>query len=306
MSLPLGKACLRAAYWLPQTGQSCLGTVALFNGRTEFIEKYCEVIQELLDRGYAVATLDWRGQGLSSRSQENRLKGHVEDFAEYDEDIDAFVNDVLKPYCPAPFFLLAHSMGGNIALRYLSRPGNIFERAVLVAPMTGVHTKPIPAWVAKLVAWTGNAVGRGGSFVPGGAGVDPLEELFEKNAVTSDPARFDRYKSLLNAQPDIATGAPTLGWLRQAFRTMKDVSAPNLLARISCPVLIVSAGEDTIADSGTHPTTAAAIPAGQVVTVPGAKHEIMMETDDIRQIFWQAFDDFLSSRAHPIPVSPKG
>ncbi len=305
LSLPLGHICLRAAYWLPPSGQSSLGTVALFNGRTEFIEKYCEVIQELLDRGYAVATLDWRGQGLSSRSQENRLKGHVDDFADYDEDIDTFIKDVLLPNCPAPYFLLAHSMGGNIALRYLSRPGNVFDKAVLVAPMTGVHTKPIPMWAAKLVAWTGHAIGRGGSFVPGGDGIDPLDELFEKNAVTSDVARFDRYKSLLHAQPEIATGAPTLGWLRQAFRTMKEVSARDLLGKISCPVLIVSAGEDTIADSTTHPATAAAIPMGEMVTVPGAKHEIMMETDDLRQIFWRAFDEFLSADGQQQSISPK-
>ena len=306
LSLPLGQVCLRTAIWMPQNRQSCAGTVALFNGRTEFIEKYCEVIRELLDRGFAVATLDWRGQGLSSRSQENRLKGHVDDFADYDEDIDAFVRDVLLQKCPKPYYVLAHSMGGNIALRYLSRPGNVFDRAVLVAPMTGVHTKPIPLWAAKLVAWTGDVIGRGASFVPGGEGIDPLDELFEKNAVTSDVARFDRYKALLNARPEVATGAPTLGWLRQAFRTMKDVSAPGLLAKISCPVLIISAGEDTIADSATHPATAAAIPQGEVITVPGAKHEIMMETDDIRTIFWRAFDDFLATGTQQEAILPKG
>ena len=76
---------------------------------------------------------------------------------------------------------------------------------------------------------------------------------------------------------------------------MRDVSAPDLLAKITCPVLIVSAEKDTIADSATHPKTAAAMPKGEVITVPGAKHEIMMETDDIRQLFWRAFEAFVSA-----------
>ena len=134
----------------------------------------------------------WIGgaKAFPSRSQENRLKGHVDDFAEYDEDIDTFVKGVLQRHCPQPYYLLAHSMGGNIALRYLARPGNVFDRAVLVAPMTGVHTKPIPMWAAKFVAWAGDVIGRGGHFVPGGEAIDPHEELFEKNAVTSDVGRF--------------------------------------------------------------------------------------------------------------------
>ncbi len=79
---------LRFASW-----QSVLrerrGTVCIFPGRAEFIEKYFEVVGELRRRGFAVAVLDWRGQGGSSRLTRNPLKGHVNDFAEYEEDLVA-------------------------------------------------------------------------------------------------------------------------------------------------------------------------------------------------------------------------
>src|SRR5581483_5466696 len=56
---------LRFARWLPPPGRK--GTVCIFPGRTEFIEKYFEVVRDLRTRGFAVAILDWRGQGGSQR-----------------------------------------------------------------------------------------------------------------------------------------------------------------------------------------------------------------------------------------------
>ena len=52
---------IRYARWPPPPGRK--GTVCLFQGRAEFIEKYFETVRDLRARGFAVATLDWRGQG---------------------------------------------------------------------------------------------------------------------------------------------------------------------------------------------------------------------------------------------------
>ena len=72
---------LRFARWAtPADGK---GTVCVFTGRGEYIEKYFETVQDLRNRGYAVAALDWRGQGHSARRLDNPFKGHVESFSEY-------------------------------------------------------------------------------------------------------------------------------------------------------------------------------------------------------------------------------
>src|SRR5258708_21635131 len=52
---------IRYARWEPPSGRR--GTVCIFQGRTEFIEKYFEVVRDLRARGFAVAALDWRGEG---------------------------------------------------------------------------------------------------------------------------------------------------------------------------------------------------------------------------------------------------
>ena len=69
---------LRFARWAPPPGRK--GTVCVFGGRGEMIEKYFETVRDLRDRGFAVATIDWRGQGLSDRALSDPRKGHVGDF----------------------------------------------------------------------------------------------------------------------------------------------------------------------------------------------------------------------------------
>src|SRR5580704_1131551 len=97
------------------SGRVCV----LLNGQTEFIEKYFEVIDELRARNFAVVTMDWRGQGGSVRALSDPLKVHVADFSEYDEDLAALLDQVVKPLCDRPPIGLAHSMGGHNLLRML-------------------------------------------------------------------------------------------------------------------------------------------------------------------------------------------
>ena len=73
---------LRFARFAPPAGRR--GTVCILPGRTEWIEKYFETVRDLRSRGFAVAILDWRGQGLSDRALSDRHKGHVGSFSEFD------------------------------------------------------------------------------------------------------------------------------------------------------------------------------------------------------------------------------
>jgi lysophospholipase len=95
---------LRTARWAPA---SPIGTVVLLGGRGEFIEKYFEVVGELLTRGFAVAAMDWRGQGGSDRALRNAHKGHVDDFSQFESDLDALVTEVIERVCPRPWALSA-------------------------------------------------------------------------------------------------------------------------------------------------------------------------------------------------------
>jgi lysophospholipase len=71
---------------------------------------------------------------------------------------------------------------------------------------------------------------------------------------------------------------------------MAKALEPGYLERIELPLLLITAGEDRLIDPKSHAQVAARLRHGEHFTIATARHEIMMETDDIRALFWEAFD----------------
>ncbi len=282
---------LRTARWL-LPAHDAHGTVVLIGGRTEFIEKYFEVAGELLARGLSVITFDWRGQGLSTHTLPERTKGHVRDFSEFDADLVAVMNRVVQVHGKKPYIGLAHSMGGNVLLRYLHDFPHEFDCAVLTAPMLAVKTAPYPQWFARTMATCSTAAGQHGAFVFGGAKQDPMAAVFETNGVTTDQRRFDRLMACLKAEPRLALGAPTFGWLEAAYRSMELVASEEFAHGIETPVLLIGAAHDQLVHPGADLTLIKRIKRGMYVMLK-SEHEIMMERDEIRAAFWACFDPFV-------------
>jgi lysophospholipase len=284
---------LRVATWDAAPASKPRGVCVLLDGQTEFLEKYDEVIGELRSRGFAVATLDWRGQGGSVRALANPLKAHIGDFAEYDEDLSTFLEKVVKPMSEKPPIALAHSMGGHVLLRALHDRPNAFTAAVMTAPMLRAQTRGYPAWLARAMCRFENAIGNSEQWVWGMDQRDPLTMEFEDNLVTSDRTRFARAKALVAAQSDIRLAGPTWGWLEAAYRSMARVTSPGYGEAIATPVLIVGAGKDRIVDMAAEREFARRLPNGAFLEFSDAEHEILMESDAIRMRFWAAFDAFV-------------
>ena len=200
---------LRAALWTPPGATR--GTVAIFGGRGEFIEKYFETVDDLLARGFAVASVDWRGQGGSERSLRDPRKGHVDDFSLYGRDLRALAEQVLAPYCPRPWYGLAHSMGAAILLAEAHAGSSPFERLLMTSPMIDIYGIKYPRG-ARALALALDTLGLGGRYAPGGGsrGVEAMDE--DGNVLTSDSARFRRMISIASAAPDLTVGCrPSAG-----------------------------------------------------------------------------------------------
>jgi lysophospholipase len=291
---------LRAAYWMPETlkvdGQQPKGTVCLLQGRAEFIEKYCEVIEELRQRGFAVVAFDWRGQGLSAREVKNPRKGHVRRFADFRHDLEAIRDQVLIPHMPEPHFALAHSMGGAIALSAAYESWLPFRRLVTTTPMVALRMIKHPRTVAALARIL-NFFGFGKAFVPGGGETSISTLPFKGNRLTSDPLRYARNAHAANAIGAGAIGAPTIAWLDSAFRFMKRFTDPRYALKIRLPTLIIAAGADPVCETPATERFAARLKSGHALVIPGARHEILMERDIIREQFWAAFDAFIPGSA---------
>ena len=281
---------LRFARWAPPPGRK--GTVCVFGGRTEFIEKYFEVVRDLRTRGFAVAILDWRGQGLSQRALADPFKGHVGDFSEYDLDLQAFMHDVVLPDCPPPLFAIAHSMGASVLIRAAYRGLRWFDRIVLTAPMVKLAQLPMLGYANK-VALMLRLSGLGSAYIPGGDASVLSLRPFAGNPVTSDPVRYARVAAVLEAEPALGLGAPTIGWANAAFKAMAPMEQPMYPAHIRQPILIVASGRDQLVSTPAIEEFAIHLRAGAHVVVAGAMHEVLMEQERYRMQFWAACDAFI-------------
>ena len=134
-------------------------------------------------------------------------------------------------------------------------------------------------------------------------GGKPVDDAFETNVLTHDRRRFERSVGQLKAEPRLALGAPTWGWLDFALKATAELARPERLSHITVPVIILSAEEDKLVDNAAQQAAARHLPQGKFINVPGAFHEILMETDEMRNIFMKAFDT-LTGRVAPKPAEP--
>lgn len=291
LSTPDG-VTLRAAFW-PAPADRAKGTILLVQGRSEFIEKYREVIAELGERGFGVVAFDWRGQGGSDRQLRNRAKGHVEDFADYIMDLDTIVAEMQRLDLPRPWSVLAHSMGGGIMLLALGRGPSPFERAVLSSPFVAVAGWGGSA-LARGVARTLASLGFSQLFVPGGSSRSRMSGPFEDNPFTRDPDRYAAMKAWLVAHPELGIGDPTIGWVAAAFNGLDAFENEDFGEKNRTPILILAAGADTVVSSRASQALANRMRGASAIELMGARHEILMETDATRALFWRAFDAFVA------------
>lgn len=284
-------AMLRYARWRPSVSE-CRGTVCLFTGRGEFIEKYFETIEDLRQRGFAVATMDWRGQGRSQRMLANPSKGHIGSFKQYDSDLAAFMEQVVLPDCPPPFFALAHSMAATIVFRNMHDYA-WFDRIVAIAPLVDLSSYWLSRGTVRWLVDFGANIGLKRTFIPGGNAVPHGVGPFPGNKLTSDHFRYDRMCKILEEDSSLAVGSPTWGWINAAFKAMAQLKDDEFPTTIKVPSLVVAAGLDRIVSNKAIEQLVAHLPAGAMVTIQGARHEILMEQDIYREQFWAAFDAFI-------------
>ncbi len=272
------------------------GTVVLLQGRNECIEKYFETASDLADRGLSSVAMDWRGQGGSDRLIRDRMRGHVRRFDDYVRDLHQLFEEVVTRRCPGPYYILGHSTGSLVGLLAAPILEARVRRMVLVAPFLGVVGLPLSTrgikrimnilyWlgIRKLYAYGGK---RGMVAIP-----------FVSNKVTTDEARYRRNVAIYDAHPHLALGGPTVSWVRAACLATDKVHMPAFMATIRIPTLIVAAGSDKVVSTPDAEAYARRLKAASLVTIDGARHEILQEADRYRQQLLAAFDAFVSGKA---------
>lgn len=262
-------------------------TLILVPGRSEPSLKYAELIFDLKDSGYDIFIIDHQGQGESERLLSDTHKGHVLNFNDYVKDFNQFYSLVSKIKNNSTIHLIAHSMGGAIATKFMSQNQKAIDRAVLIAPMMKLNTPPYPEPVARIFAKLLVRIGKGENYAPDYGPYIPEEDLFETNQFTSSEGRFNISKYIFTNWPHLTVGGPTARWVNESLKATKHIHKLPFETR----VLLFQAGLDEIVKNSRQ--TAFCREFCRLVRLPNAKHEILVERDEIRNEAMKEIKSFL-------------
>ncbi|MGR5178568.1 alpha/beta fold hydrolase [Vibrio parahaemolyticus] len=274
-------------FWCKLTHPEHRKALVVVNGRIESAWKYQELFYDFFQQGYDIYSFDHRGQGLSTHLAPNPEMGHVDDFEDYLDDMQLLLNDFdLAHY--EQRHLLAHSMGGNIATRYIqTRPNHNFDRIALSAPMYGVYVpwylKPFAMFVAQVMT----ALYSSPTYAPGYQGY--VAKPFDINPLSQSRVRYHWFRDLYERMPELKIGGPSTRWVWQGLMAAKQCIQQTRQVKI--PLLVVQAGNDQIVCNHDQRKFINKLtrtnPDAQMVTIDGAKHEVLFEKDEYRN---QALD----------------
>ena len=288
----VGEKDIAFRYWR-KAGES--PAVVISSGRTEHMGKYREVVYDFWRNGYSVYIHDHRGQGESARllgDQERRQMGHVEDFKHYVADLHTFVEGfVLRSRHPSRF-LIGHSMGGGIATLYLLDHPEAFDAAVLTSPMHQPDTSPL----RLLGCWfmTSTEGWRSDQWV---IGTGRYEKKAHSGAqiYTTDPIRYNAWFASERVTPnDARIGGMSRKWVAQACRASAEMlsrastlKVPVMLLQSVADEAVVPAAQDRFCQAipmpaNVPPSAPGCHPQGLPISYADAKHELLIERDEIR------------------------
>lgn len=261
--------------------------LVIMQGRAESVVKYAELIDELYRNGFSVFAFDHIGQGQSGRKTANPLHGFVSNFDEYVEDATHLIEEVMfglkESHAQASLsqYLLCHSMGSAIGTLLLAKAPQLFDKAVLCAPMYGIKA-PFPAVIAKYLVTLGASIHRllgieSGYFL---GQSDYKSVAFSENKLTSSRLRYEWFKQYYHDNVDAQLGGVTFQWLAAALQAMDKIH--NEAQNIHLPILMLQAGDDQIVDNKAITRTFAQLPNAELMPIAGAKHEILFEQDCYR------------------------
>ncbi len=273
------------------------GSLLFLGGRADHIEKYDEALLGWAGGGWAVDSVDWRGQGGSGRLIEGSALGHAEDFSRWLDDIEAYGRD-WRARTQGPHVIVAHSMGAHLVLRALAENRMEADAVALSAPMLGIHTGALPVWLAPAIiaAACGLRCARRAVW-PSHRKTRGVRQAMQ-TSLTHSVERFEREAQFELDRPDIVLDAPTWGWLRAAYASLRAIARPGYLERIRTPLLILASEGDIVVSTPDILRAALRLPDARVhVYGKDVAHEILREVDPVRDDALGRIDAFFAERA---------
>jgi acylglycerol lipase len=237
------------------------GIVAIVHGYAEHCNRYSHVATNLVEQGFSVHSFDLRGHGKSSGD-----RCYVDAFSDYLKDLDRFLTEIRQHHPERELFLLGHSMGGAIALRYILDYQPAIRGLILSAPFLGSRAEDFPAPVVASIELLSQ-------FLP------KLPSIrVDSSQISSDPAIVQAYRT----DPLVSTAKMPLRTLAEIFSNIHQIKQRQ--QAIALPILIMHGTADGLAHVSHSERLYAGISSVDktLKLYPGLYHEIFNEPDRSR------------------------
>lgn len=278
---------IRICHWLNSNSNN--GTILLQQGHNEFIEKYYETIQELLNRGYSVIAFDWRGQGMSDHQINDVHKAFIIDFKRHDKDLKFILEEIIDKIFPKPLIGIGHSMGGCIMLSAFHDYPEKFSKGILSAPMLGFKNEKFLKSISSVM----NIFSKDTDYLIGSKPNMGHETPFRENDLTSDPIRYQRTLNLVRKYPSIRLWGITNAFAKAVNKRFKTIRKKNWAEEINLEILIINNKKDRVVDSEKIQIMAKRLKNAKTIEFHKTEHEIFMEKNVYRNKMWTEIDSFL-------------
>lgn len=273
------------------------GSMLFLPGRGDHYEKYFETLAYFAAQGWRVTSIDWRGQGGSGRLLKTAQVGHIDDFSTWIADLEHFW-DNWKAKTPGPHVVLAHSMGGHLAMRALVEKAIDPDAVAMSAPMLGIQTGGLPLSLnhafAKLMCKIGRA-----DFAAWKVSEKPLSPMnLRARILTSDKDRYEDELAWWELRPEVKLGPPSWHWVERAIASIRMLDEPGLLEAIKTPILLLATTADQLVSTPRIIKDSKRLPnAETLIFGKEAAHELLREADDVRDRCIERIDGFFDKHA---------
>ena len=196
----------------------------ILHGLAEHSGRYMNLVNYFVPKDYAIYCFDQRGHG-----QSEGMRGYVEKFSNYIDDLKTFADMVRSKHSGEKFFLVGHSVGGTIAIAYSLYHQDEFDGLILSGATIkpGNSISPVKIILVRLL-----------SLITPKMGVD----VINASAISQDQAVVDAYIH----DPLVYHGKIRARLGAELLKVMRAL--PNQMPEIHLPILIMSGAIDRLSN----------------------------------------------------------
>ena len=226
---------------------------------------------------------------MSERIIDDINKAFITDFKRHDRDLEEIIEKIIDPFFPKPLIGIGHSMGGCLMLSAFHNRPEKFAFGVLSAPMLGFKNEKFLKTSSSLM----NYFKKDTDYLIGSKPNMGNETPFEENDLTSDPIRYKRIQMLIRKKPSIRLWGVTNGFAKAVNKRFKIMREKNWAEQINIKILIINSLKDRVVYTKKITEMSMRLKNSKMIYFDNCEHEVLMEKDEHRLMFWKEFDNFI-------------